>query len=896
MAQLTNDHIDYVIKDLTYRGVVLDGFRDEIVDHICTLTENEMNKGMRFIDAYHQVLRKFGHTHGLRQTQKQIILSENKTTRLMFRNYFTIALRNLRKHSFYTFINVAGLAIGIASCLIITLFILNETSYDKHFPNADRVYRINSEILFNGNHLNLAVMPAPAAETFKHDFPEVEASVRFRERGWRRIKRTVDNIKEQYTIYGSQGMFEVFGIKLLEGNVSGALTEPNTMVISKSKADKYFPNESPVGQTLIVDNTENYKITGVFEDFPVNTHFKFDFVFSMEGLEEAKSDNWLGNNFNTYILLKEGAKPQDLEAKFPKIIDTYIGPQVKSLFGGDFTMEKFAASGNKLAYTLMPVTDIHLHSDLTAELGANGDITYVYLFGAIALFILGIACINFMNLSTARSANRAKEVGVRKVLGSLRSHLIRQFLMESSLLSLFSFILAVGLAFVLIPAFNSMAGMSLNLPFDAPMFYIVLLGAALVIGLLAGLYPSMFLSAFKPVNVLKGKVALGMKSGAVRSSLVVLQFMISIFLVVGTITVQKQLAFIQNKKLGFRKDQVLVLHNIEILGSKQEALKNELLKSPRIKNVSTSGFLPIANWGRNNNSFWPEGAQPSQDNMITMESWRVDHDYVPTLDMKIVQGRNFSKEFLSDSTAVILNQTAVKRFGFKDPIGEKIQTFPYNNGKLETEKALTYTVVGVVEDFHFESLKENITPLSLILGQSGWSMPIRFQSADTKEVIDDVEATWKAVAPGQPFEYTFLDEAFGRMYSSEQRVGKVLGVFASLAIIIACLGLFALTSFTAEQRTKEIGIRKVMGASVSSIVLLLSKEFGKLIVIAFLLAAPLSWFAVDSWLENYTYKTEIGIFVYILAGLAAFLLAWITMGYQSIKAARSNPVTSLRSE
>jgi putative ABC transport system permease protein len=896
MAQLTNDHIDYVIKDLTYRGVVLDGFRDEIVDHICTLTENEMNKGMRFIDAYHQVLRKFGHTHGLRQTQKQIILSENKTTRLMFRNYFTIALRNLRKHSFYTFINVAGLAIGIASCLIITLFILNETSYDKHFPNADRVYRINSEILFNGNHLNLAVMPAPAAETFKHDFPEVEASVRFRERGWRRIKRTVDNIKEQYTIYGSQGMFEVFGIKLLEGNVSGALTEPNTMVISKSKADKYFPNESPVGQTLIVDNTENYKITGVFEDFPVNTHFKFDFVFSMEGLEEAKSDNWLGNNFNTYILLKEGAKRQDLEAKFPKIIDTYIGPQVKSLFGGDFTMEKFAASGNKLAYTLMPVTDIHLHSDLTAELGANGDITYVYLFGAIALFILGIACINFMNLSTARSANRAKEVGVRKVLGSLRSHLIRQFLMESSLLSLFSFILAVGLAFVLIPAFNSMAGMSLNLPFDAPMFYIVLLGAALVIGLLAGLYPSMFLSAFKPVNVLKGKVALGMKSGAVRSSLVVLQFMISIFLVVGTITVQKQLAFIQNKKLGFRKDQVLVLHNIEILGSKQEALKNELLKSPRIKNVSTSGFLPIANWGRNNNSFWPEGAQPSQDNMITMESWRVDHDYVPTLDMKIVQGRNFSKEFLSDSTAVMLNQTAVKRFGFKDPIGEKIQTFPYNNGKLETEKALTYTVVGVVEDFHFESLKENITPLSLILGQSGWSMPIRFQSADTKEVIHDVEATWKAVAPGQPFEYTFLDEAFGRMYSSEQRVGKVLGVFASLAIIIACLGLFALTSFTAEQRTKEIGIRKVMGASVSSIVLLLSKEFGKLIVIAFLLAAPLSWFAVDSWLENYTYKTEIGIFVYILAGLAAFLLAWITMGYQSIKAARSNPVTSLRSE
>lgn len=896
MTQLTNDHIDYVIKDLTYRGVVLDGFRDEIVDHICSLTEHEMSKGMRFIDAYHQVLRKFGHTHGLRQTQKQIILSENKTTKLMFRNYFTIAFRNLRKHSFYTFINVAGLAIGIAACLIIALFILHETSYDKHFANADRIYRINSEIMFNGNHHNLAVMPAPAAEIFKSDFPEVEASVRFRERGWRRIKRTVDNIKEQYTIYGSQGFFQVFGIELLEGNVANALTEPNTMVISKSKADKYFPNESPVGQTLIVDNVETYKVTGVFEDFPDNTHFKFDFVFSMEGLEEAKADNWLSNNFNTYILLKEGSTPKDLEAKFPKLIDTYIGPQVKAVFGEDFSMEKFAASGNKLVYTLMPLTDIHLHSDLTAELGANGDITYVYLFGAIALFILGIACINFMNLSTARSANRAKEVGVRKVLGSLRSHLIRQFLMESSLLSVFSFILAIGLAFAMIPAFNSLAEMSLTLPFNNPTFYVVLLSAALFIGLLAGLYPSLFLSAFKPVNVLKGKVALGMKSGAVRSSLVVLQFMISIFLVVGTITVQKQLAFIQNKKLGFKKDQILVLHNTEVLDSKQEVLKNELLKSTKIKNVSTSGFLPIAGWGRNNNSFWPEGTQPSQDNMVSMQNWFVDHDYVPTLDMKIVQGRNFSREFPSDSSAIVINQTTVKRFGFKDPIGEKIQTFAFVNGQMDNERTETYTIIGVVEDFHFESLKENITPLSLLLGQSGWSMPIRFESADTKEVIDYVQKSWNAVAPGQPFEYTFLDEAFGRMYSSEQRVGKVLGVFASLAIIIACLGLFALTAFTAEQRTKEIGIRKVMGASVASIVLLLSKEFGKLIVIAFVLAAPLSWFAVNSWLENYTYKTEIGLIVYVFSGLAAFVVAWVTMGYQSIKAARSNPVTSLRSE
>jgi putative ABC transport system permease protein len=855
-----------------------------------------MSNGTRFIDAYHNVLRKFGHTHGLRQTQKQIILSENKTTKLMFRNYFTIAFRNLRKHSFYTFINVAGLAIGIASCLIITLYILNEVSYDRHFANAERIYRVNAEIKFNGNHHQLAVMPPAAVEAFKHDFPEVEAAAHFRERGWRRIKRTTEEIKEQYTIFGSQGMFDVFGIKLLEGNVANALTEPNTLVMSRSRAEKYFPGENAVGQSLIVDNTEHYKVTGVFEDFPANTHFKMDFVFSMEGLEEAKSDNWLSHNFHTYLLLKEGSSANDLTAKFPKLIDTYVGPQIKAVFGKAFSTNANSPDGDKLEYSLMPITDIHLHSDLTPELGANGDITYVYLFGAIALFILGIACINFMNLSTARSANRAKEVGVRKVLGSLRSHLIRQFLMESTLLSVFSFILAVGLAFIMMPAFNSLSEMSLSLPFNDPTFYTILLAAALFIGLLAGLYPSLFLSAFKPVNVLKGKVALGMKSGAVRSSLVVLQFMISIFLVVGTITVQKQLAFIQNKKLGFKKDQILVLHNTEILDTKHEALKNELLKSPKIKSVSSSGFLPIAGWGRNNNSFWPEGTQPSQDNMVSMQNWFVDHDYVPTLDMKIVQGRNFSREFPSDSTAMILNETSVKRFGFKDPIGEKIQTFAINRGQLETDKTVTYTVIGVVEDFHFESLKQNITPLSLLLGQSGWSMPIRFQSQDAKEVIDYVEKNWKAIAPGQPFEYTFLDEAFGRMYSSEQRVGKVLSVFAALAIIIACLGLFALTAFTAEQRTKEIGIRKVMGASVSSIVLLLSREFGKLIIIAFIIAAPLSWFAVDAWLENYTYKTEIGIFVYVLAGLAAFLVAWLTMGYQSVKAARSNPVTSLRSE
>jgi len=814
----------------------------------------------------------------------------------MFRNYVTIAFRNLNKHRFYTMINIAGLAVGIASCLIIMLYIAYEFSYDKHFANADRIYRVNCEILFNSNHLNMAVMPAPAAAVFQNNFPEIEASGHFRSWGWQRIKRTTENIKEQYTVFGSNGVLKVFSLPLLKGSANNALTEPNTLVMSRSKAEQYFPNEEALGQTLIINNKDNYKVTGVFEDFPASTHFKFDFIFSMEGLEESKSDEWLSNNFNTYLLLRKGASVKDLEAKFPKLIDTYVGPQIRNAFGSEFTMEKFKESGNKLVYTLMPLLDIHLHSDLMAELGANSDITYVYLFGAIAFFILAIACINFMNLSTARSANRAKEVGVRKVLGSLRSHLVRQFLMESVVLSIFSFILAIAIAYFLLPFFNILAQRSLVIPFGQLNFIAMIIAGALIIGLLAGIYPSLFLSAFKPINVLKGKLALGMKSGVVRSSLVVVQFMISIFLIVGTVTVQKQLSFIQGKKLGFKKDQIIVLHNTELLENQHEALKNELMKSSTITNVSASGYLPISGWGRNTTTFWPQGSQPTQDNIISMQYWFVDHDYIPTLDMEIKVGRNFSREFPSDSTAIVINESALKRFGFKDPIGEKITTFDYRGGSIDNEKKLTFTIIGVVADFHYESLKENISPLCMQLGKSGWSTLIRFGANTTTETLAHVEKTWKALAPGQPFEYTFLDEAFGKMYTSEQRLGKIFGIFASLAIIIACLGLFALTSFTAEQRTKEIGIRKVMGASVSSIVVLLSKEFGKLIVIAFLLAAPLSWFAVKSWLEGYTYKTEIGIPVYILSGVAAFVVAWLTMGYQSIKAARSNPVTSLRSE
>ena len=899
--QLTAEHIEYITKDILYRGIVVDGLKDELIDHICSAVETEMQSGKRFIDAYHGVLKSFGHTGGLREVQSQTIKFENQKAKIMLKNYLLIAVRSLTKHRFYSFINVAGLATGIAACLVIILFIQNEMSYDRHFENAERIYRVNGEIKFGGNHYKLAVASAPFAEAAVQSFPEIEAATRFRTRGSYLVKRqeTDENIKENDVVWTDSTFFKVFSIPVLQGDASKALTDPNSIAISKKMADKYFPDGNVLGQSMILDNRLNVKVTAVYPDIPVNSHFHFDILIAMAGLNEAQQANFLSNNFNTYFLLKPGTDAKALEQKIPSFFEKHVGPQAASILGGDFTMAKFEAGGNIWRYTLMPLTDIHLHSDLTAELAPNGDITYVYLFAAIALFILGIACINFMNLSTARSANRAKEVGVRKVMGSLRSHLVRQFLLESILLSMASFLFALSLAWVFIPIFNSIAQKNLSLPFNDPRFYLLLGGASVFIGILAGLYPSFFLSAFKPVNVLKGNVALGMRSGWIRSSLVVFQFVISIFLVIATITVNRQLNYIQNKKIGFQKDQVILVNDAYALGKNLQAFKDQVAQSSFIKSGSISGYIPVSGGWRSDNTYWPAETNPDENNMVGLQTWDVDYDYVKTMGMRIVDGRDFSSDFLSDSSGVIVNQTALKHFNYEnDPIGKKISTFDQNlpDGSPDPNSLKSWTIIGVVEDFHFESLKENISPLALVLAKNNGTVIFRFEAANSQDVITTVEKSWKALAPGQPFQYSFLDEDFGRMYASEQRLGQTFAIFASLAILIACLGLFALTSFTAEQRTKEIGIRKVLGASVSSIVVLLSKEFGKLIVIAFVLAAPLAWYAIQWWLKSYTYKVEIGIFVYALAGVFAFMVAWLTMSYQSIRAARNNPVKSLRSE
>ncbi len=896
---LGSEHIDYIVKDLHYRGIVYESLRDELIDHVCTSVESRMQNGQRFTDAYHDVLISFGHTAGLRETQHQTLLSENSRTRNMVKNYFIIAWRTLFKQRFYTFINVAGLGIGVAACMIIAVFIVNEFSFDRHHEHADRIYRLKNETLFNANHYLMAYMPAPMLNALETEFPEVEAAAHFRERGAYLMKRETDNIKEQHVVWASKNVFKVFTIPMIEGNPENALAEPNTMAISRELADKLFPGQSAINQTLVLDNRWNFKVTGVYENMPHTSSFLFNAMLAMEGLEEAKSPVWLGNNFQTYALLREGSDPRAFEEKLAGLVIKYVGPQAASLLGGDFTMEKFVAAGNKIEYSVQRLLDIHLHSNLMGEHRPNFDIAYIYLFAAVALFILVIACINFMNLSTARSANRAKEVGIRKVMGSLRTHLIRQFLMESNLLSLFSFLLAIGLAYLALPAFNELSNRQLVLPFADVRFYALLAAATLIIGSLAGMYPSFFLSAFRPINVLKGNLALGMKSGLIRSALVVFQFTISIILAIGTVGIFRQLNYIQNKNLGFDKEQVLIIEDAYALGDQRESFKNELLKDSRISSGTISGFLPVAGTWRSDNSWWLEGQQPTQENLISTQNWGVDHDYIHTLGMRIVDGRDFSRDFPSDSSAIILNQQAAIRFGIeKDPIGKSIVTFAGNYTEQPNPDSLEKrTVVGIVENFHFESLKDNIGAVMLYLNPRPEGMvSVRFQGGHTEEILAKVEQLWKTMAPGQPFSYSFLDESFGRMYAAESRLGQVFALFAGLAIVIACLGLFALTAFTAEQRTKEIGIRKVMGASVGSIVILLSREFSRLIFISFILSAPAAWYGINWWLKGYTYKVEVGPTVYLLAGLAAFTIAWLTMSFQSVKAASSDPVRSLRSE
>jgi putative ABC transport system permease protein len=819
----------------------------------------------------------------------------------MFRNYLKIALRNLRKQRGLTFINIAGLAMGLACCLLIMLYVADELSYDRFNAKADRIYRIHTDVKFGGTDSKSAVSADPIGPTLKQNYPQVEQFVRLHQRGTWLVKRagSANSLREENITFADSTLFDVFTLPLIAGDPKRALTQPNTVVISESAAKRHFGNQDPMGQTLTFNTDQSYKVTGVMRDMPVNSHFRSDFFLAMLS-DDYRWGQWLSNNHHTYIVLREGTDYRQFEKNFEAIIEKYVGPQALQFIG--VTLAQFRQAGNRFEFSLMPLTDIHLHSKETIQLAPNGDIQYVYIFSAVGLFILLIAGINFMNLATARSASRAKEVGVRKVLGSERHQLIGQFMTESVLMTGLAMGLALLIVAVAIPFFNTLAAKELSVrSLLSPYWLVVLVALPIAVGLLAGSYPAIFLSSFRPISVLKGgtagapvrsrKINVSFNRSGLRSGLVVFQFMMSVVLIVGTIIVYRQITYIQSKNLGFNRDQVLTVNDVDALGKQAETFKQEVLRLPGVVSGSISGYLPTPSY-RSSNSFFPEG-KIDQTNAMSMQVWGIDHDYVKTLGMTMAQGRDFSRNFGSDSSGVILNETAAKLLGGSNLIGKRIVQFTNPQEKTSIK---TYTVIGVVKNFHFESLRHSIGALAMVLDANSGAASFRMSSTNLPALIGQIETKWKQVAPGQPFSYTFLEDRFDAMYRAEQRIGTIALTFAVLAILIACLGLFGLVAFMAEQRTKEIGVRKVLGASIMSIVALLSKDFLKLVLIAILIASPIAWYAMNRWLQDFAYKITIDWWIFALAGLLAIGIALLTVSFQSVKAALMNPVKSLRSE
>jgi putative ABC transport system permease protein len=810
----------------------------------------------------------------------------------MFKNYFKIAFRSLWKNKGYSTINILGLAAGLATCLVIILYVVDELSYDRFYKNAGNIYRINSDIKFGGANLHFVQTSDMMGQLLKKDYPQVEEYARlYNNSGDKLIKKGDEFIDEFRVAHVDSTFFRVFDLPVVEGDTKTGLDEPNTVVITESVAKKYFKDVHAVGKTLEEkdgQSTRPYKITAVIKDIPHNSHLNVEFFFSMKNVD-YEWGQLTSHNFNTYLRLRNGTDYKAFQKNFTAYIDKYVLPQARAFMNIN-SMDEFRKAGNYLEYNLIPLTKIHLYSDYSFEMTPPGNIQYVYIFGAVALFILLIACINFINLSTARSASRAKEVGIRKTLGTERRTLITQFLVESTLTVIISLVIAIGITWLMLPFFNSIAGKSIHINemLDPKIFAVIVL-IPFVVGLLAGSYPAAFLSGFNPITVLKGNSNTKYKKSNLRNVLVVIQFFFSIVLIIGTIVVYKQLNYIQTKKLGFSKDQVLVINGTGSLGKNAKAFKEEILTMSGVKSGTLSSYLPVSSSSRNDNSYSRDAVMDSK-NGIDMQTWTVDYDYIKTMGMEIIKGRNFSKEF-ADSNAMIINETTAKFLGYDDPVGKKVYTFTDNNGSKTS-----FDIIGVVKNFHFESLRQDVGPLCMRFGNSSGLASFKIDAAKSKDLITQIESKWKSMAAGLPFSYRFLDESFNEMYRNEQRIGQLAISFAILAIFIACLGLFGLATYMAEQRTKEIGIRKVLGASVSNVVNMLSKDFIILVLIASVIAFPVAWWAMNNWLQDFAYRITIGWWIFLAAGAIAFLIAFITVSSQAVKAALANPVKSLRTE
>ncbi len=810
----------------------------------------------------------------------------------MIKNYFRIAFRNLTKNRMFTMLNIVGLSFGLVGFIFITTYVFDELSYDRFHTQADRIVRLNTHIHIGESKMDMALTSDVIGPILQKEYTEVEDFTRLYTSAGAKLIRKADKwINEANVAHADSSFFRIFSYQALHGHLDKALMEPNSVVLSRSAAERYFNTTDVVGKTLETNDAGNtvYQITAVIEDMPRNGHFNYDFLFTMENAPYRNWGELLSHNFTTYILLRHASDRPLLEIHLEEYVHKHGLPAAKKYM--DVTdIETFRQGGNAFHYDVIPISDIHLRSNLRGELRPNSSFQYVYIFSAISLFILLIACVNFINLSTARSANRAKEVGVQKILGASRRSVAGQFLAESLLLALGGIILAIGLVAWSVPLFNELSGKEFKINDiinfkSLPLFALLLL----FVGLIAGYYPAVYLSAFNPLQVLKSHTVISSGKSVFRSGLVVFQFTISIVLIVGTFIMTAQLRYIQHKKLGYERENILLINDYHALGNQTKAFRDEILNIPGIKTGTISGFLPVSHSNRSDNTYSRETVL-SPSNSVQLQTWHVDEQYIPTLNLELLSGRNFAAARRADSTAVILNETAVKHFGFgKNPIGQQIH-FQSGDG------VESYHVIGVIKDFNFESLRDPVTPLGFFLGYSPSLAAFKIETTDLPLLLSRIEDKWNKLAPGFSFDYRFLDEAFDSMYKSERRMSRLSLTFAAMATGIACLGLFGLAAFMAEQRSKEIGIRKVLGSSVTGIVAMLCKDFVKLVFMAIIIAVPIAWWAMNKWLEDFTYRIDASWWIFILTGMIAVIIALFTVSTQAIRAARANPVDSLRNE
>jgi putative ABC transport system permease protein len=803
---------------------------------------------------------------------------------------FKLALRHMWKHKSHVFINTLGLATGIAFFIMIGLFVIYELSYDQFNEKKDRIYRLLLDGKIGEQEILGSFTPAPMAAGLKEEIPEIVETCRMDNWGETVIRYEDKTFIEDHFVLADSTFFNIFSIQLIEGNPQQVLNAPHKVVLTQSAAEKYFGNEDPVGKMLLIGtDTTQYSVTGICKDLPENSHFEFNMLGSFLTHWRANEEIWLSNSFATYVLLAEGASAKDVEEKIKPVLLKHIGPELQQIMG--ISIEDFKASGTRYGMLLQPLTDIHLNPAVETQFKQPNDKKYIYIFALVAIAILIIAVINYMNLATAQSAGRAHEVGLKKVVGSGKYELVWQFLVESVMFSLLSLVIALLLIEILLPYFNNLVQLKLDLTYFDKWYIIpLLLALSLTVGIASGTYPAFFLSSFRPSAVLSGKLRSGVRSGILRSILVVFQLTISITLIVATIVIFRQINYMLNKDLGFNKDQVMVIEQVHALQDKIPVFKKEIENIPGV--VACSHSTAVPGHMNNTNGYQIEGR--GEDNVVLMTTTWTDYDQVRTYGLELVDGRFLSEEFASDSNACIINETAVKNFQLNDPFNTRfILPTPFGGNRI------FLNVVGIVKDFHYTSLHENINPYVFLNAgtQQNWGyFSVKMIPANVNQTINQVEKIWKNFTNDYPIQYFLMDEDFNRQYSEDKRTGSLSLVFGILAIFIASLGLYGLTSFTVEQRTREIGIRKIQGANISRIIYLMLKESTIMIAIATVIAWVLAYLYLSKWLVNYSYRISLRPADFIISLVIVLVISWLTISYWTIKAARTNPAEALRYE